>query len=305
MLLRTSNSNSFNTSNIYNKMRTLSDTAAKASITGECREMTDGLHHCSGKSGSQCPSQCPNRLAVEKVNRELIVAKLTALLTVTALMCAQHSLFLVARHSLFDAVVWKWNNCSQSVRHSSAHRLLFQRIWPLVEGLLSEHLPAILLLPLSLYGLKLLHSLNSKMDVQPLHSISKTRQTIPKLIVRSAEDVEILSQGTTIEMPAQDTSLARRQRQSINDSAVGIETREQLRVVLLFALLTSVAALQEGAVELVAALSPTFIEYSKREWLFVRLISHLLSLLFECFTLPLCLALSAHFRRYFCTLLCF
>ena len=86
MLVRSSASNIFNTSDSYNKMLTRSNTE-KASLTGGCREMTSGLHHYSGKSDVQCPSQCPDRSAVERVNRELIVAKLTALLTVTALMC--------------------------------------------------------------------------------------------------------------------------------------------------------------------------------------------------------------------------
>ena len=269
--------------------------------------MTSELHNFSGKSDVQCPSQCPDRSAVERVNRELIVAKLTALLTVTALMCLNiHSFWSHTIRSSTLSIGSKTIElrvCDIPARTG----WFFQRIWPRVEGLLSELVPAVLLLPLSLYGLCLLHL--RKRDAQPPHSITKTQQTIPKLIVRSVENVElplVLCQGTAIEMPARDISLARLKRQTHQrQRRVKIETREQLRVVLLFALLTSMAALQAGAGELVAALSPTFIEYSKREWLFVLLISHLLSLLLECFTLPLCLALSAHFRRHFCTLLCF
>ena len=195
---------------------------------------------------------------------------------------------------------------------SARNGWFLQRMWPIIEGLLSKFVPAFFLFSCSLYGLYILHSIpgnsTSNLQVKALQSLAVAQIEISSLIVhvRSEENIEIVPQENKIERAIAGSSVDRHQRQTHQrECSAGIEKHEQLRVILLIALITSVAALQESATEFAAAVKPTFIGYSKREWLLVLLISHSLRLLVECVTLPLCLILSSHFRSHFSSLICF
>ena len=301
MMIRSSPSNSCN--NRYNKAL-FSPGKGTVTITRGCREIIDRLRNCSRKSDAQSQSERMDQSATEMNGNELLISKFTSLLIILSLIYLNiHTFWSHSIRSLNLLIGGKtivFQMCDISARNG----WFFQRMWPIIERLLSKLVPAVLLLSLSLYGLYSLRSINSKSNLQSLQSLAILQSAIPSNIVRSQKDSEFVRQESNIEIS--DSSLNRHQRQMHRrECRVGIETREQLRVILLIALLTSVATLQENAIEFMAAVKPTLIGYSTREWLLVLLISHTLSLLVECATLPLCLALTAHFRRQLCSLICF
>ena len=172
----------------------------------------------------------------------------------------------------------------------------FQHLWPGVEHLFSQLVPAFLLLLLALYGLCVLYFGTHKTHVREP----------PNLIVTEYSQHVRLERVFENEKATLVVSAARRRRPKVSTRCrAAIERREHLLVMLLLALLTSVASLLNGATHFVAVLNPMFGDLSTREWLLGLLISHSLHLLIQCVTLPLCLALSARFRSHFCALFCF
>ena len=305
IVIRSSPSNNCN--NSYNKAFIL-PAKETMSITRGDREIIDRLHDCSSNSDAQSQSKSTDQSASEMNGKEFLIAKFTPILIILALIYLNIHTFW--SHSIrFLTLLIGGKTIVFQMCDISAHKgWFFQSMWPIIEGLLSKLVPEVLLLSLSLYCLYIFRSINSKStsNIQSHQSLVKSHSAIPTIIVRSEEDTEIVRQECSTEKSIADNSLDRHQRQTHQrEGRAGIETREQLRVILLIALLTSVAALQEGAIEFVAAVKPTFIGYSTREWLLVLLISHSLNLFVKCATLPLCLALSAHFRSYICNLICF
>ena len=198
----------------------------------------------------------------------------------------------------------------------------FQRVWPCVEGTLSKLAPAILLLPLAIYGIfALCFSQHRRYTNSPLatsstvavDTISVVRSpaispVISPLVRRVTASRERLREEDAIEPlspPPNALESTRPQQDAHLKCSACNESHEQHRLVLLLALITSAVALQEMAAELLAAIGPDHMKYSTREWLFALLASHSLSLLAQCATLPLCIALSTRFRQHFCALLCF
>ena len=210
-------------------------------------------------------------------------AKLAALLSVAVLVCLNIHTFWSRDLRSLTMSLRNETRVFRVCDIPASTGWYFQRVWPRVEQLFSQLAPDVLLLSLALYGLCALHFATNKTNVRPL----------PNLIVTQDNAAPVVSVASR-----------RRQMVSTRCRAV-VERREHLRVVLLLALVTSVASLLNGATHFVAALNPTSSELSTREWLLVLLISHSLHLLIECVTLPLCLVLSARFRSHFCSLLFF
>lgn len=268
---------------------------------------------CNGTANCRCTAhsvfEYANAVALDEDGGESVGAKLAALIGSGALVCLNIHTFW--SHSTRVHTFEFGNETVEFLMCNIPARTgwFFQRVWPRVEGSLSELAPAAFLLPLALYGMcALCFAPNERNPQPPSPTVAvATRSAVSSPRARHVDFSEGAREpeNDAIESvtPVPDATPAC--QQAFDKCRAIAERREQLRLVLLLALLTSAIALQEGAMELMPAIGPRRVNLSTREWLLVLLASHTLSLLAQCATLPLCLLLSARFRRHFCALLCF
>ena len=255
-------------------------------VTGGRRGLEDRRHPSHFRSGAYSTSvrfDLTEPTAAGVDGGDSVGAKLAALLNGAVLVCLNIHTFWSRDLRSLTMSLRNETRVFRVCDIPASTGWYFQRVWPRVEQLFSQLAPDVVLLSLALYGVCALHFATNKTNVrQP-----------PNLIVTQDNAAPVVSVASR-----------RRQMVSTRCRAV-VERREHLSVVLLLALVASVASLLNGATHFVAALNSTSSELSTREWLLVLLISHSLYLLIECVTLPLCLAASARFRSHFCALLCF
>ena len=239
--------------------------------------------------------------------RGSVRAVLAAFLSIAALMCINSNTFWShARRSLTLSL--RSGSGTVALRVCgipSSTGWFFQLLWPYAERFFSGLAPAVLLLTLGLYGLCILRLSLTKhrravqpapILMDPLAEASSSRVSRERGAARNPNK-------SAIEALTTDLSLVRRQPlQRLPKCQFLNKSRKQLCLVLLLALLTSVAAVQESTVEMVAALSPTFIGLCARDWLLVLLCSHSLIFVVQCAALPLCIALSAQHSLRHCAL---
>ena len=294
-------------------------------------EVTNVRRQCPRRSGAVNSVECwMGPPAVETDGGEAVSATLAALVSTAALVYLNIHTFWSHATDLLKLPLRSESVPFELVEFRLCHipagaGWFFQRVWPSVEGTLSKLAPAILLLPLALYGICAFcfsrHRRESDIIRIPLSTIPTAAVStlsavhspyispiISPVVRRVAIFRERLREANVIEpgaTPREASESILLQQDAHLKCSASNESREQLRLVLLLALVTSVVALQEMAAELLAAIGSDHMKYSTREWLLVLLASHSLSLLAHCATLPLCIALSTRFRQHFCALLCF
>ena len=288
-------------------------------------EVTIEMRRSSCRSGAvECWTGQPG---VEKDGGEALGATLAALVSTADLLCFNIHTFWSHATDLLKLPLRSASVLLELIEFPLGYipartGWFFQRVWPCVEGTLSKLAPAVLLLPLAIYGIfALCFSQHRRYTNSPLAtsatvtvatiSVVRSPATSPVIsplarrVIASRETVREEDAIEPLTPPPNALESTRPKQDAHLKCSAFNESREQHRLVLLLALVTSAVALQEGAAELLPAIGPDHMKYSTREWLLALLASHSFSLLSQCATLPLCITLSTRFRQHFCATLCF